>query len=61
MRGLQDFGFLRLRPDVLAWADQVIAADPDGDSPLADVIWTAGAVAAWLQGDLAGAGRRAAR
>ena len=59
--GLQDFGFLRLRPDVLAWADQVIAADPDGESPLADVIWTAGAVAAWLQGDLAGAGRRAAR
>ena len=58
--GLQDFGFLRLRPDVLAWADQAIAADPDEHSPLADVIWTAGAVAAWLQGDLVEAGRRAA-
>ncbi len=58
---LQDFGFLRLRPDVLTWADQAIAADPASNSPLADVIWTAGAVASWLLGDLAEAGRRAGK
>ena len=30
-----DYGFLRLRPDVLAWAERVTAADPDDRSPLA--------------------------
>ena len=32
---LLDYGFLRLRPDVLAWAERVAAADPDDRSPLA--------------------------
>ena len=30
---LQDYGFLRLRPDVLGWADRVIDADPDAREP----------------------------
>ena len=30
-----DYGVLRLRPDVLAWAERVVAADPDERSPLA--------------------------
>ncbi len=31
---LLDYGFLRLRPDVLAWAERVTDADPDDRSPL---------------------------
>ena len=33
--GLCDYGFLRLRPDVLAWAEQVAERDPDDRSPFA--------------------------
>ena len=58
---LQDFGFLRLRPDVLSWADRAIAADPEGRSPVADLMWASGAVASWLRGDLQEAGRCADR
>ncbi len=32
--GLWDYGFLRLRPDVLAWSEQVADRDPDDRSPL---------------------------
>ena len=31
---LLDYGLLRLRPDVLAWAERVTAADPDDRSPV---------------------------
>ncbi len=30
---LENYGFLRLRPDVLGWAERVAAADPDDRSP----------------------------
>ena len=30
---LTDYGFLRLRPDVMGWAERVIAADPEDASP----------------------------
>ena len=57
---LYDYGFLRLRPDVLAWADRVARRRPRRHSPLAAVIWTVGArCAAWMEGDLAEAGRPA--
>ena len=38
---LLDYGFLRLRPDVLAWAERVTEADPDDRSPLAPLVWVA--------------------
>jgi predicted ATPase/DNA-binding SARP family transcriptional activator len=49
---LVDFGFLRLRPDVLAWAERVIEIDPDDLSPLAPRVWVAAAYAAWMAGDM---------
>ena len=50
---LVDYGFFRLRPDVLNWADAVVAADPDDRSPHASLMWAAKAYAAWMAGDLA--------
>ena len=41
---LLDYGFLRLRPDVLAWAERVAAADPDDRSPLAPLVWAVSGV-----------------
>ncbi len=58
---LLDYGFLRLRPDVLAWAELVNAADPDDRSPLAPLAWAAAAYAAWMAGDLGETGRRSSR
>ena len=55
---LCDYGFLRLRPDVLAWAERVTEADPDDRSPLAPVVWAVSAYAAWMAGDVAEAGAR---
>ena len=31
---LLDYGLLRLRPDVMAWAERITAADPDDQSPV---------------------------
>ncbi len=59
--GLWDYGFLRLRPDVLAWAEQVAARDPDDRSPFASRVWVVAAYAAWTTGDLVETGRRTAR
>jgi predicted ATPase len=55
---LLDYAFLRLRPDVLAWAERVTAADPQDQSPLAAVVWAISGYAAWMAGDVEEAGRR---
>jgi pentatricopeptide repeat protein len=57
---LLDYGFMRLRPDVLAWAERVTAADPGDGSPVAPVVWAVSGYAAWMAGDVAEAGARAA-
>jgi tetratricopeptide (TPR) repeat protein len=51
VRSLMHYGFLRLRPDVLAWSARVTAADPHDRGPLAPVVWAARAYAAWMAGD----------
>ncbi|HWL43508.1 MAG TPA: BTAD domain-containing putative transcriptional regulator [Ilumatobacter sp.] len=55
------YALLRLRPDVLAWAERVIAADSDGQAPNASQVWAAAAYHAWMAGDLAESGARSAR
>jgi predicted ATPase len=56
MAALLDYGIMRLRPDVLAWAEQVVAADPDDRSPLAALVWVAASYGAWMAGDIEGCG-----
>ena len=56
VRRVQDFGFLGVRPDVLAWSQRVIAADPDDRSPLAAAMWVINGYAIWMFGDVTGAG-----
>jgi predicted ATPase/DNA-binding SARP family transcriptional activator len=58
---LLDYGFLHLRPDVLAWAERVTDADPDDRSPLAADAWAVSSYAAWLGGDVHESGVRAHR
>ena len=58
---LLDYGLLRLRPDVMAWAERVTAADPDDRSPVAPVVWAVSGYAAWMAGDVTEADARAAR
>ncbi|HEX6238460.1 MAG TPA: BTAD domain-containing putative transcriptional regulator [Acidimicrobiales bacterium] len=58
---LLDYGFLRLRPDVLAWSERVTAVDPDDRSPMAPRVWVVAAYAAWMAGDVPEAGVRSAR
>jgi predicted ATPase len=58
---LLDYGLYRLRPDVLAWAARVAAADPDDASPLASRVWAVAAYAAWMAGDVAECGVRSER
>jgi predicted ATPase/DNA-binding winged helix-turn-helix (wHTH) protein len=58
---LLDYGVLRLRPDVLVWADRVTACDPEDRSPVAPEVWVVAAYAAWMAGDLEECGARAAR
>ncbi|MGI9028755.1 MAG: ATP-binding protein [Ilumatobacteraceae bacterium] len=58
---LTNYGFFRLRPDVLAWAERVVAADPDDRSPVAPLVWAAGSYAAWMAGDVGEAGARSIR
>ena len=61
MVALWNYGFLRLRPDVLAWADRLTAADAGDHSPLAAGVWAVSAQAAWMAGDLAETARRTER
>jgi predicted ATPase/DNA-binding SARP family transcriptional activator len=56
---LLNYSVLRLRSDVLGWADSVIEAEPDPTSPNTARVWAASAYAAWMSGDVAEAGRRA--
>ena len=58
---LLDYGILRLRPDVLAWAERVAAADPDGRSSVAPLVWVNASYAAWMAGDLVATGHRVER
>jgi len=51
---LFSYGFLRLRPDVLAWAEAVTRADPHDRSAEAAEVWVSAAYAAWMVGDMAG-------
>lgn len=50
---VRNYGFFRVRPDVLGWAERVIAADPGDRSPHAAAVWGMAADAAWMAGDLA--------
>jgi predicted ATPase/DNA-binding SARP family transcriptional activator len=62
--GLLDYGLLGLRPDVLAWSQRVIAADPEDRGAAAPVVLVAAAYAAWMVGDIGETGvlsRRALR
>jgi predicted ATPase len=61
LTGLYDYGFFRLRPDVMAWAERVAAADPEDASPVAPLVWVIAAYAAWMAGDVAETGVRSAR
>ena len=58
---LEEYGWLRMRTDVLGWADQVVAADPDDRGSWAPQVWIASAITAWLSGDMDAARRRADR
>jgi predicted ATPase/DNA-binding SARP family transcriptional activator len=58
---LQDYCFLRVRPDVFAWAEPVTRSDPDDRSIHAADVWVAAAYASWMAGDLEECGRRTAR
>ena len=59
---LTTYGLMRLRPDVLRWAELVLDADPDGRATgVASHLWTAAAYYSWMAGDLAEAARRADR
>jgi len=58
---LFDYGFMRLRPDVLGWAERVATADAAERSPLAPSVWVGAAYARWMAGDVAGYGVRAQR
>lgn len=58
---IEDYGFLRLRPDVLAWAERVTAIDPDDEGPCADVVWAVAGLAAWMAGDVRETSARADR
>jgi predicted ATPase/DNA-binding SARP family transcriptional activator len=51
---LQDFGFHRVRGEVLNWAVRVQELDPDGEHPLAPAVESTAALGAWLAGDPAG-------
>lgn len=53
LAALFDYSLLRLRPDVLAWSEQLIQADSDHRNPLAPLMWVAHAYVAWMAGDVA--------
>jgi len=55
--GLFEYGFFRLRPDVLAWSERALDAVPAG--PVAVDLWVAASYAAWMAGDIAECDRRA--
>ena len=58
---LFDYAMLRLRPDVLAWAERVIDVGKDDNDPLGPALWAVSGYYAWMSGDVAECGVRAAR
>jgi predicted ATPase/DNA-binding SARP family transcriptional activator len=58
---LAGYAVLRLRPDVLAWSERVIASDPQNRSAWASRMWAAAAYAAWMAGDMTELGARSRR
>ena len=58
---LVNYGVMRLRPEVLVWAERVVARDADDRSPLAAPVWAIASYAAWMAGDVREAGVRSAR
>lgn len=58
---LLDYGIMRLRPDVLAWAERLVAAGLPDDCAHASRAWVNAAYAAWTRGDLAAMEARCAR
>ena len=56
--GLSDYGYLRLRPDVLRWANEVLAHDPAGETPPAEELWATSSMWAWIVGDVPDTGVR---
>ena len=58
---LVSYGVLRLRPEVLGWAERVVAMDTEDRSPLASPVWAVASYAAWMAGDVTEAGVRSAR
>ncbi len=57
--GLYHYGFQRLRPDVQAWADRVIALD--SEAPHVTAMLAMSATSRWLRGDVAGMADRLAQ
>ena len=55
---LQEYVWLRMRPDLGEWAEWVAAADPEDRGSHAPTVWTMAAIASWLLGDLTETGRR---
>jgi predicted ATPase len=49
---LLDYGIIRLRPDVLAWSERVIRADPENRSRFASRVRVNASYAAWTRGDI---------
>ena len=58
---LADYGLLRQRPDVLAWAQRVCDADTDDDSPVAARVLAVAAYAVWMAGDQVATARHCER
>jgi len=46
---------------VLAWSERVLAADPNGATPLAAHLWVVASYAAWMAGDVHECGERSRR
>jgi predicted ATPase/DNA-binding SARP family transcriptional activator len=54
---LVDYGFLRVRPDVLQWAELVLTACPDEGAEFVPELLSATAYMAWMRGDLESSSR----
>ena len=58
---LENYGLFRLRPEVVSWAERVVATDSEDRGPLAAEVWAVASYAAWMAGDVTEAGARSAR
>ena len=58
---LANYGVFRLRLEVLAWAERVVAADIEDRSPLAAQVWAVASYASWVGGDVTETGVRSGR